>query len=155
MQKKACYSQNWFFIFHFNIEKRPFGYMEFVFHFSFLNRKTNDCLGTWNSFFISRFLNWKTNGRLGTRIVVYFSCLAKRHGFQGLNLKRQINICFLFFVLKLKNEWPLSYIFVFLRTIVPSWFWFYIFSFVSLNRTTFLRFKVLLFELASIWKNKK
>ena len=77
--------------------------MEFVFHFS--------------------FLHWKTNGRLGTHIVIYFSCLAKRHGFQGLNLKRQINICFLFFVLKLKNEWPLSYIFVFLRTIVPSWFW--------------------------------
>ena len=51
--------------------------MEFVFHFS--------------------FLNGKTNGRLGTRIVIYFSCLAKRYGFQGLNLKRQINICFLFF----------------------------------------------------------
>ena len=32
-------------------------------------------------------------------------------------------IRFSFLVFKLKNEWPLSYIFVFLRTIVPSWFW--------------------------------
>ena len=40
---------------------------------------------------------WKNEWPFRYFIVIYFSCLAKRYGFQGLNLKRQINICFLFF----------------------------------------------------------